>query len=354
MKAMSPDPSLIGKIRTSGEYGVTEIRKDPLTGKTVIVAPYLDNDNFIESQIGTDGKTIANFHNNGATVKVTSPKMPLFLLEEHPEIEGHGIYDRKSAFGADERFSLDRLSPSGLELLINVFKVRSLELQNRTENGSSLRQFYPYATYNADNSSLTGRLLATREIAPQIQSEIILSEDYFGWLDKNRCVSCDMIRQERDRAYKAQTRVLTFSSDLVDGSIAFVPFAPEEAYSIHIFPFAHKTRLIDLSEEQIKDLTNIIYQSLESIIKRSTGLKNDDNINIALHSGPTDSKENGRIKSNVYYGLNDYYHFHIEISRGKTPVQASEYKIPESGWTVIQGRPKDKATELRKNLNNHP
>ena len=311
----------------------TEIRKDPLNGKSIIVIPSFEG-NLYESQTTTSGREIASSSKDGTIVKAITPEKPLFLLEERPQGTGEGIYDKLNAFGADERFLVEGSVLSGLELLIGAFKERSLKLQTEAANGHSLRQFYAYATYDVRNSSLVGRLLSSKEIAPNILGEIKAAEHYFAGLNKDRCMYCDIMNEERQRVSEDQYRLVIEKGC----SIGFVPFVASDQHTIHIIP-SHVSRLTELSEKQIEELAYIAYRSLERIKADASKSREIDTINVAFHSAPINYPSNTE--------LEEYYHLHIEISPGKVPVKGAPYEIPSSGWNIVTGRPKDIAEKLR-------
>ena len=332
-----------------------EIRKDPrLLGQSVILIPQFTG-NLGDSQTSTEGTSILPYSKNGSEVDVKSPdKHHLFILEEVREIEGVGLYDRVSGFGADERLEARGIfSPTSLELLISTFIKRTKELK-QGEKGSSLRQFHAYGIYKTDDSSLTGRLLASREIAPNIQNELGESNHYFHFNNRERCMYCDITKQERNSAESSEHRVVFYHDELVfdskgnllynNGAIAFVPFAPIDQHNVHILPFKHTPRLTDLSEKQTAYLADILYKCLLSISIDAKAMQREvHNLEFAIHSVPFYSKDDVHLRSNDNNRVDEYSHTYIEIS----PQETTSYNIPGSGWLVVPDRPKDTAARLR-------
>ncbi len=340
-----------------GKLGIrgVEIRKDPrLLGQSVILVPQFTG-NLGNSQTSTEGTLIVPYSNNGIRVDVKSPdNHHLFILEEPGEIEGSGLYDRVSGFGADERLEArGPFSSTSLELLISTFIERTKELK-QGEKGSLLRQFHAYGIYKTDDSSLTGRLLASREIAPNIQNELRESDHYFHFNNRERCMYCDITKQERNSAEQSGHRVVFYHDGLVfdskgnllynNGAIAFVPFAPIDQHNVHILPFKHTPRLTDLSEKQIEYLADILYKCLLSIsIDAKTVQREIHNLEFAISSVPFYSKDDVHLRRNGNNRVGEYSHLYIAIS----PQETTSYKIPSSGWLVVPGRPKDTAARLR-------
>lgn len=330
-----------------------EFRRDPTRGLKSIILPDFPPPSYsgslYNSQVDINGAQIEYFSNNGVYVRVMSPKIPLLLLEDPPSrsVGDTALNDRNSAFGADERFSVNELSPSGLELLIYALISRSKALQSTTDNGGSLRQFYPYLTYDINTSSLVGRLLASREIAPSIKEEETSFLRHF--IDKERCMYCDIVVEEKRMASNPETRFLNMDEHY----ISFVPFTPSSPYDLRILPLKHIRRLVELSLEQIKYLGKNIYDAIKSIEIVSNSNGKIDTINVALHSAPIYSNQD-LVYNNGMKELGRFYHFHTEISSGTFPAKGDSYIIYGSGWKVIPYRPKNIAEKLRQALNNQP
>jgi len=325
-----------------------EIRTDPATGRKIIVLPDLKGD--VHSYMTTPiGDKIDFLSINGTSVSVLTPEVPLFLLEERGEVVGDGaVYDRSSAFGADERLNVDVFSPSGLEALLKSFKSRSIELHSRATNKDSLTQFFPYFVYVSDQRSLTGILLASRAIPPVILSEIEKSENHAAY-HSERYMYCDIRDEEKRMSNDSESRFVTKNMDY----IAFTPFAPSDQHGIHILPFKHIPRFEDLSDEQIRNLAMIVYESMRRIqIVAKDDRRHFDIVNVVLHSAPNIIKGD-KTSQRTRYLLERIYHFHVEISPGQNPMHGSPYEIPFSGWTIVAGRPKDTAYKLRQALNHH-
>lgn len=329
-----------------------EIRVDPLTGRKIIVLPEFYGDLY-QSQTSTEGDLIDTRIRGEALVDVRSPNIKLFFLEDNPKSVGDGLlYDRWSAFGIDERYSLNTFSLGGLELLIYTAKERIKDLQNRAHHHELLSQFYFYVAYDIASDKLFGRLLATRETSPTLKDELQRANMHFDW--KERCLYCDMKNHEERSISERESRYISSNSSY----ITFVPFAPSTKIGITIIPFKHFPRFTDISEQQERDLARIVYQSLQVIsevaIKKGYDDigKDYDIVNVAFHSAPVISHgntTNRRINSQEKPSdLERIYHFHVEIIPSRVYPNTNEYDIPLSGWTVVAGRPKDIAYTLRR------
>jgi len=369
-------------------------------GIPVVTLPGFKGDLYY-SQINTEGTIIKGFPHDIPTVRAISPETPLFKLEEHPEIEvvGDGMYNKRYAFGADERFQTEGFRLDVLEALLTAFQSRSIELRDKAEIkiegtdkplkvGKSLRQFYPYAMYYHNNpyignSSLVGRLLASRVVAPQIDQEIKASARYFEFSLKERCKYCDKAKEEERKFLNpeqgispSEHRVVLAENDQHNnGCVAYVPYSLHDQHHIRIIPFKHIARHTDLSSRQIQYLASAIYKSLQMIIKDADRTMEDGSrlrdlktVEIVLHSAPfynnaelervllshNGHENGGNRRSNGNLKLEDFYHFHADIFPGTIPAKGDSLEIPGSRLLVVPIRPIYAAQKLREALNHQP
>ena len=319
-----------------------EIRTNPLTGRDVIYIMGFSG-NLFDALTTSEGDKIAFFSNGDISIIVNSPKIHLFLLEEATEVGGDGVvYDRKPAFGADERFKVNGFSPAGLELLIHAFQERSNKLRTKARKNYELRQFYPYFAYNVFDNKLGGVLLASKAIPQTIMDELVMS--YRHEREKKRPRHGDL---KRDEALNLRERRLSESRYVTSNKhyIAFAPFGGEDQHTVNIFPHADIGRLTELTETQTTSLGFIVYDCMQRIIKDARMQERFfDVVYVALHSAPV---LNGSNNSDLMPHLYAPFDLHVEISPGKIPPYGAPFEIPFSGWKVIPDRPKDVAERLR-------
>ncbi len=329
-----------------------EIRIDPSTGERNIVLPNITGD-ISRLLTSTKGEKIDTFSLGNSKVTVISPEVPLFLLEETqmPIGDGITIYDRVAGYGADERFAVNSWSPAGLELLIEAFKSRSATLQAIVVNGRGLGQTYPYALFDPYERTLTGVLLASREIAPRVMQETQQADIHLSY--RKRRIHHDIHKDESISLFGEEHRVVAANEDY----IAIVPFSSSDQHTIYILPVErHVVRLTELTRNQSKGLAELIYRSVLALQLKASE-KEDGRffnvVNIAFHSAPVIEKPQDKIRFNLKNNPDDVYDFHVEIKLGTMPTYKAPYVIPESGWSVVTGRPKQIAERLRE-LYHHP
>ena len=327
--------SLTHSLENQSGISPVQIRQNPhLPARSVILIPQVLT-NLKESQERTDGMPIKDkygfplvYSNNGNSVHVISPDDHLFILEEQPDIRGFGVYDRDTGFGVDERLHAEgSFSPTSLELLIKAFIERTTELK-KSEKGNLLRQFLAYGTYRIDKSSVDGRLLVSKAIAPNIENELKEAARYFQLNGRDRCLYCDIAEQEKSGALQTESRVILYHDAPVygkvrgkdntllynNGAIAFVPFAPIDQHNVHIFPLKHTSRLIDLSDEQIRNLSDLVYKCLIGISADAKAVGREiHNLEFVLHSMPFYAKNDAHLMRNGDNEVESYSHSYIDI-----------------------------------------
>lgn len=329
-----------------------EIRIDPLTGGRRIVLPNINGD-ISRLLTNTKGEKIDTFSSGKFNVAVTSPEVPLFLLEETPMSVGDStVYDRVAGFGADERFAVNSWSPEGLELLIEAVKSRSATLQAIVVNGRGLGQVYSYALLNPYERTLTGVLLASREIAPRIRQEAIRADAYLS--HKKRRIHHDIHMDEAISLFGEEHRVVDANEDYM----VTIPFAPSDQHSLYIFPVEQDVaRLTELTKNKFRGLAELIYRAVVALQLKAHEKEDGRFFNvvyIAMHSAPVIERPQDRMRFGLKNNPDDAYDFHVHIALGTMPTYKAPYIVPESGWSVSAGRPKNIAGMLRRYLHHQP
>ena len=331
----------------------TEIRRNPRNGDLTIHLIGLRGP-LIDSQIGTEGKEIDIFpkmpSDNGIQVQVISPPVPLLTLEAEPVggIDGTAwFYDREPSFGADERLNPNKINSAGLEMILRGFKYRTRELRHDDRFQGNLRLFYPYVVYQPGDKSdekLIGRMLAARVIAPAIREEVRYAKEYSdfrkGAPNYQRCIDCDIVREEIKKAGVKKSRVIV----LTEHFLGIVPFSSSRVYSAHFIPRRHVARFSELTQQEIGDLAIPLYSEVQKISRVASKNVRFDAVNISFHSLPFYStREIAGVN-----GIGEAYHMYVEVSPAMLPINRKEnYEIPGSRIYVSKVRPKDTGGELR-------
>lgn len=132
------------------------------------------------------------------------------------------------------------------------------------------------------------QLVATPLIPPRLSQE--LEETKIFYEQERKCVYCEMIEIEQ----KSQASRQVWENESM---FALCPFASRFPCEIMILPKNHSAAFDDLSDQEIKDLAQI----LSYVFKRIAAVLGDPPYNLMIHTAPIRTP-----------GLL-YYHWHIEI-----------------------------------------
>ncbi len=138
---------------------------------------------------------------------------------------------------------------------------------------------------------------------------------------KERCVFCDIIRQE----LSSGERVIHENEQFV----AFAPFASRFPFETWIAPKEHKDSFGDIDPSETEGLADIMHGTLRRLVKT---LGNPP-FNYVIHTSPC-----GEL-------CTDYFHWHIEIMPRLTKVAGFEWG---SGFYINSVPPEDAARFLLK------
>jgi UDPglucose--hexose-1-phosphate uridylyltransferase len=162
------------------------------------------------------------------------------------------------------------------------------------------------------------QIIALPIVPRRVMEELEGSKAYFNY--KERCVFCDIIRQEKEQAVRVVHENREF--------IALTPFASRFPFEIWILPKNHSSSFEDIPYFHYASLAELFSDTL----KRLSLCLSDPPYNFMLHTSPVGEK------------LNDYYHWHFEIIPRLTRVAGFEWG---SGFYINPTSPEDAAQILR-------
>lgn len=224
-----------------------ELRKDPIVGRWVIISTERSRrpSDFAPEPVGLRATSCVFCEGNedktppeilvgrrpglsangpGWTYRVVSNKFPALRIEGDLEPSGEGLFDRLNGVGAhevvvetpDHTASLATLPVDAVADVLLAFRERMLDLKKDPR--------FEYVLVFKNHGEAAGaslehphsQLIATPIIPIMLTEELTGSAQY--WHMKERCVWCDILRQER----RAGKRVILESP----GFTALAPFAP--------------------------------------------------------------------------------------------------------------------------------
>jgi len=324
-----------------------QLRKDPVTGRWVIISPersrrrsdFIGTRELPKSQgacpfcRGHEGETppeILSYrdHGNGAwKTRVVPNKFPALRVEGMLERVGEGLYDHMSGIGAHEviietpehRTSLAELPEKRVEDLFWAFRDRTLDLKRDTR----LRYILLFKNHGeAAGASIEhthSQLIALPVVPIQVQEELEGSRRYFAF--KERCVFCDIVRQD---SAAGGARVILETEEIV----ALSPYAPRFPFETWVLPRAHYSHFETAHPSLIQGLA----WAVRSIIRKMEKVLEHPAYNFLIHSAP------------VQEGPLEHYHWHLEIIPRVTRVAGFEWG---AGFYVNPTPPEESARFLR-------
>jgi UDPglucose--hexose-1-phosphate uridylyltransferase len=171
------------------------------------------------------------------------------------------------------------------------------------------------------------QLIATPVTPKRVKEELAGTRRYFE--DKERCLVCDLIAQERDM----QERLVLDSTHIV----ALCPFASRFPFELAFFPKRHACDFAAMTPEEIADLAVV----LKTVLARLKEVLDDPPYNAVLHTAPF---RRHRLKAGYWKTIEDDYHWHIELIPRLTRVAGFEWG---SGFYINPTPPEEAARYLR-------
>ncbi|MCR4405567.1 MAG: galactose-1-phosphate uridylyltransferase [Anaerolineae bacterium] len=337
-----------------------ELRHDPIQRRWVIIATErakrpsdftgtLDetpNGNFCPFCEGNEHTTppeVFAYRLNGSqpnqpgwTVRVVSNKFPALCIEGDLCREGEGIFDKMNGVGAhevviettDHNLHLADQSLEHLELVIRAYQHRLNDLMGDPRFRYVLIFKNYGVTAGASLAHPHTQLIATPITPRTISMELDSAREHY--LRKERCLFCDIIRQE----LKDGSRVIARNEDF----IALCPYASRFPFEVLIAPLTHHHTFADISEDQIKSLSRI----MKDMLTRLKVSLNDPPYNFVFHVAPNTRAQAKR--PGYWVTLEQDWHWHIEIMPRLTRVAGFEWG---TGFYINPVPPEDAARYLR-------
>lgn len=262
----------------------------------------------------------------GWSLRVVPNKFPALRIEGDLDRRAEGIYDKMNGVGAhevivecpDHNQTLSSVSVPHFEKVLLTYRSRINELYK------DKRFKYVFIFRNegeAAGASLAhphSQLIALPVVPKRLMEELISCKDYFNY--KERCIYCDIIRQEKDQ----DVRIINENRDF----ISIAPFASRFPFETWILPKRHNSSFEETPELLYASLAEVF----SDVLKRLDISLEHPPYNFMLHTSPGNEK------------INDYYHWHFEIIPRLTRVAGFEWG---SGFYINPTSPEDAAKFLR-------
>ena len=331
-----------------------ELRKDPITGRWVIISTDRAKrpTDFVREAVkmkggfcpfcpGNESKTppeVLGFRSMadggpealpdtpGWRVRVVPNKFPALGIEGNLDRKAEGMFDKMNGVGAHEvvietpehNQTLATMPIKRVEDVIWAFRDRVIDLK-KDKRFKYILIFKNHG--EAAGASLEhphSQLIALPIIPKQAIEELEGAKRHYE--HKERCIFCDVIRQESDDG----VRVVGENQDFV----TLAPYAPRFPFETWILPKKHEAAFENASSHMYEMLA----RSLQSLLAKADRVLDNPSYNIMIHSSPL--QEPG----------NDYYHWHIEFIPKLTKVAGFEWG---TGFYINPTPPEEAAKFLR-------
>lgn len=326
-----------------------ELRKDPIVGRWVIISTERGKRpsefeftqpatkvGFCPFCPGNESKTPPEVlayregsggpNSEGWHIRVVPNKYPALKVEGELNREGDGVYDKMNGVGAheviiespDHRDTLATIPTRQFEEVLWAYRDRIIDLKK----DSRLRYILIFKNHGeAAGASLEhthSQLIALPIIPKRVAEELAGAREYYNF--KERCIFCDIIRQEIMQG----TRVVAENRDF----IAVTPYAPKAPFEIWILPKVHESNFENCQKHHYENLSTIF----SDVLKRMDKVLNYPPYNFILHAAP------------VKNGATQFYHWHFELIPKLTKVAGFEWG---SGFYINPTPPEEAAKFLR-------
>jgi UDPglucose--hexose-1-phosphate uridylyltransferase len=253
-------------------------------------------------------------------------KFPALRIEGELNREGEGIYDKMNGIGAHEvvietprhEETLATLPLKNVKNVLLAYRERIIDLRR----DQRLRYVLVFKNHGVSaGASLEhshSQIIALPIVPRRVAEEVEGAKNYFSY--KDRCVFCDIIRQELQR----RQRVITENESFV--SVA--PFASRFPFETWILPKAHHPSFEHMEFSQYESAAQILSDTL----RRLRHVLTDPPYNYVIHTSSFPEVDA------------EHYHWHFEIMPKLTKVAGFEWG---TGFYINPTPPEEAAEYMR-------
>jgi len=230
---------------------------------------------------------------------------PVYRVEGEVARSADGIYDRMASIGAHEiivetpehGLALEKLSDDDIALVLEAWAARIIDLKRDARFkyvtvfknvGLQSGEEWPHA-----HSQVTATTFVPRRILYELRAARL------WYADHERCVFCDIIRQD----IRQKSRII----DNVGDFYAFCPYASRVPYEVWLLPRTHNHEFESpLAGENRRHLASLLGRTLRRLAQIT------NSYHLVLHTSPNTLQTKGEL-SEYWKSISGDYHWHIEI-----------------------------------------
>jgi UDPglucose--hexose-1-phosphate uridylyltransferase len=329
---------------------MSELRKDPVTGRWVIISTERrkrpadfrlesvklgrdDSCPFCEGHESMTPRELLAHRRNGSgantpgwDLRVVPNQFPVLRVEGILDRQGEGLFDKMNGIGAHEVIietprhdeTLATMGEAAVEQVLWAFRerVQDLKQDRRFRYIIVFKNHGAAAGASLDHSH--SQLIALPIVPREVRDEVDGAQAHFAV--KERCVFCDIVRQERQEA----RRLIAENADMV----AIAPYAPRFPFETWLLPKRHQAFFEDAPRHEIASLARL----LSDVLRRMNRALRHPPYNLLIHSAP------------LAEPAGDFYHWHVEIIPTLTKVAGFEWA---TGFYLNPTAPEEAAQVLR-------
>ncbi len=268
----------------------------------------------------------------GWFIRVVPSKNPVLQFSQ-VERKGVGMYDQINNKGANEIVvitpehgkRMSELPPHQMADVLWAYQKRIIDLKS----DSAIKEILIYHLENSRVGHSRSHIFGLPVIDPNLGK--ILAESRRHYASKERCLTCDIIREEN----KTGRRII----DENENFIGFVPYAPAKNYEVIITPKQHSACFEDyVNPQNIINLAKIILNTL----KKYEAIFNHLPWSFVLYTAPNIK---ARASASQWLTLMEDCHWFMEFLPG-VPSQLSNFQRLTNICTTVE-TPEKQARILR-------
>jgi UDPglucose--hexose-1-phosphate uridylyltransferase len=327
-----------------------ELRKDPITGRWVIISTERGKRpmDFLRDEVvagdpkncpfcpGHESKTASELlvygrngggaNSPGWSIRVVPNKFPALKIEGELDREGEGLFDKMNGVGAheviiespDHAATLATIAERSLEDVLWAYRDRMLDLKNDKRFRYVLIFKNHGESAGATLDHPHSQLIALPIVPRRVREEVDSSWHYYD--EKERCIFCDIIRQEMDTG----ERVIAEN----DHFITMTPYASRFPFEMWLLPKVHGSSYENNQSTMYASLARM----MKDVLMRMDAALDRPAYNFMIHTSPIGEE------------INDHYHWHVEIIPKLTKVAGFEWG---TGFYINPTPPEEAARFLR-------
>ncbi|HSN56012.1 MAG TPA: galactose-1-phosphate uridylyltransferase [Candidatus Sulfomarinibacteraceae bacterium] len=269
-------------------------------------------------------------------VRVFANKFPALRVEGEVVRAGVGLNDSVSGVGAHEVIvecpesdrELADLEIDEVAQVLRAWRARIVDLRR----DQRLRYVLIFKNRGAEAGATAAhahsQLIATPIIPTVVVQELNAAREHFR--SKERCLFCDLVRQELALADRIAIET--------DGFVALAPYASALPFETWVLPRRHGHDFAEADDGTLRGLAMI----LRDLLRRLRSVLDDPPYNLVLHTAPSPHPRPGH--PDTWSTIEQDFHWHLELLPRVTRRAGFEWG---SGYTINPTPPEEAARHLR-------